>query len=487
MQAAIKSWAESNDLWFECGFRPYLEHVGGEPSDPPVVTLLICGGDLVTVLAGEDPEGHEPAFRELLEKLGYFYENLNGYTMAIYTEVEPLCSAFIRYFHWRWVCSLITQDTADVYQELYGHFVRNPDDLNRLHWRDFETLLFRIFQNQGFSAELGPGTADNGVDLRLWQRDPIGDILTVVQAKRYAIGNKIDLTNVAALYGIGIGEGASKSLFVTTSSYLPGARRWAARFPNSIELAERKDVVNWCARATEGIIADKSSLVSPDSVARIIEDVAHRRDPRVLHAHSGYGAIMNNFALVIKETKHAAFPLQTRHPSTFAEWQNGLLRRGSRSHAPQRVQESVCHGEIAIQRLHYVRERSEVQLAVSEATGIGGPLRGTGHRPENDIGSAFANSATICVTAGIFEGALLGHCFSYSQNWTSGIVIGFGALVKFQTLSAGARVAMNFATWSFSSHCHFTRSRNVFRASLTATHTNASSDNMLSREDRSGM
>lgn len=349
LQAAIQSWAESNDLWFDCSFTSYLDHVGGEPHEPPIVTLLICGGDLVTVLGGEDPEGHEPAFREILEKRGYFYENLNGYTMAIYTEVEPLSSAFLRYFHWRWVCSLITPDTADVYEELYSHFARNPNDLNRLHWRDFETLLFRIFQNQGFTAELGPGTADNGVDLRLWQRDPIGDILTVVQAKRYAIGNKIDLTNVAALHGIAIGEGASKSLFVTTSSYLPSARRWAARFPNSVELAERQDVVNWCARATEGIITDKSSLVSPAAVDRIIAEVANRRDPRVLHAYSGYNIVTNSFALVIKETKHAAllmglgnqvvsddgygqvgFEVPQLGPATIARLNGNLVRRAKR-------------------------------------------------------------------------------------------------------------------------------------------------------------
>ncbi|MCW0018956.1 restriction endonuclease [Rhizobium sp. BT-226] len=306
LQAAIQSWAETKDLWFDCGFKAYLDHVEGEPHDPPVVTLLICGGDLSTVLDGEDPEGNEPSFRELLEQRGYFYENINGYSMAIYPEGEALASAFARYFHWRWVCSLITEDTADVYQELYDHFARRPNDLNRLHWRDFETLLYRIFQNQGFTAELGPGTADNGVDLRLWQRDPIGDILTIVQAKRYAVGNKIDLTNVAALYGIGIAEGAAKSMFVTTSSYLPVARRFAARFPNSIELAERKDVVDWCARATEGIVADKSTLVSTEAVGRIISEVANRRDPRVLHASFGHNVIMNNFALVIKETKHAA-------------------------------------------------------------------------------------------------------------------------------------------------------------------------------------
>ncbi|WP_026621592.1 hypothetical protein M728_005179 (plasmid) [Ensifer sp. WSM1721] len=326
LENAIQQWAESRDLWFDCCFKAYLEHVNGEPTDPPVVTLLICGGDLSTVLGGEDPEGNEPSFFTLLQERGYFYENVNGYSMAIYAEDEALSAAFARYFQWRWVCSLITDDTADVYQELYEHFARNPGDLNRLHWRDFETLLFRIFQSQGFTAELGPGRADNGIDLRLWQRDPIGDILTVVQAKRYAVGNKIDLTNVAALYGISLAERAHRALFVTTSSYLPVARRFAARFPNSIELAEREDVVNWCARATNGIIADKSTLVSPMSVQRLISEVAGRRDPRILHANHGYNVTMNSFALIIKETKHAALVMALRN-QTVAD--DGYGQRGA--------------------------------------------------------------------------------------------------------------------------------------------------------------
>ncbi|WP_292646396.1 restriction endonuclease [Mesorhizobium sp.] len=199
------------------------------------------------------------------------------------------------------------EDTGDVYQELFDHFSRRPDDLNRLHWQDFETLLFRIFQNQGFEAELGPGRGDNGVDLRLWQRDPIGDVLTLVQAKRHAIGNKIDLTQVAALYGIAEVEGADRALFVTTSSYAPVARRFASRTSDLLKLAERADVVEWCARASAGIIADKSSLVSPESVGRVIAEVAGGgKDPRVLQASYGYNMVLNNFALVIKETKHAA-------------------------------------------------------------------------------------------------------------------------------------------------------------------------------------
>ena len=84
------------------------------------------------------------------------------------------------------------------------------DDLTRLHWRDFEILLARIFQAQGFEIELGPGSGDEGVDIRLLQRDPIGDVLTLVQAKRFGPRNKIDLQAVAALYGVGMAQRADK-------------------------------------------------------------------------------------------------------------------------------------------------------------------------------------------------------------------------------------------------------------------------------------
>ncbi len=35
IQSIIKEWAISKDIWFDCGFKSYLEHVNGEPSSPP--------------------------------------------------------------------------------------------------------------------------------------------------------------------------------------------------------------------------------------------------------------------------------------------------------------------------------------------------------------------------------------------------------------------------------------------------------------------
>lgn len=155
VQSAIQTWAERRDVWFDCCFKSYLEHVDGEPQDPPVVTLLICEGGLYSLLSGEDAEGQEPEFHDLLKDLGYFYENRDGVTMAIYAEDAARSSAFAAYFHWQWVCSLIKEDTGDVYQELFDHFSRRPDDLNRLHWQDFETLLFESFRIKDLRPSLG--------------------------------------------------------------------------------------------------------------------------------------------------------------------------------------------------------------------------------------------------------------------------------------------------------------------------------------------
>jgi hypothetical protein len=174
------------------------------------------------------------------------------------------------------------------------------------NWRDFEILLARTFQAQGFEVELGPGSGDGGVDIRLLQRDPIGDVLTLVQAKRYGPRNKIDLQAVAALYGVARAEQADKSVFVTTSTYAPVARRFAARVSDHLTLATSADVAQWCASAHEGIVTDKSKLVTSDHVRSTLANITSERDLRIVHAHKGFHTAFNEFALVIKETKHAA-------------------------------------------------------------------------------------------------------------------------------------------------------------------------------------
>ncbi|MDO3386022.1 restriction endonuclease [Gilvimarinus sp. SDUM040013] len=306
LRSDIKTWAKDRDLWHDTSFSDHLSHTDREPGYEPVITLLLTDGPLCDILAGEDSLMLQPEFDDFLHSKGFWYDCANPNTYEIYVLDEALNSKFANYFHWRWVCSLIQEDTADVYEEIYSHFKKTPNDLNRLDWRRFEILLFRIFQNHGFRAVLGPGRNDGGIDLQLFQTDPLGDIMTIVQAKRYAMKNKIDQTQVAALYGISVVEEAEKALFVTSSEFSPVAKRFAARTSGVLELADRNSIVEWCNRAEKGVIQNKSLLVEPDHISKLIGEVAGVRDGRVVHGHTGYSTIMNSFALVVKETNHAA-------------------------------------------------------------------------------------------------------------------------------------------------------------------------------------
>ncbi|MEP4035221.1 hypothetical protein [Pseudophaeobacter sp.] len=159
----VEAWATKHDLWHDSGFVNYLEHTGREPSSLPVLSRLWSEGDLVRILRGEGPPEMEIGFTALLEKHGLWYEFDDHVTMNIYPDEESDFSEFSSYFHWQWVCSLIKEDIGDVYSELYSHFAKRPEDLYRLHWRDYEVILAEIFKAQGFEVELGPGRNDGGL------------------------------------------------------------------------------------------------------------------------------------------------------------------------------------------------------------------------------------------------------------------------------------------------------------------------------------
>jgi len=56
--------------------------------------------------------------------------------------------------------------------------------------------------------------------------------------------------------------------------------------------------------------------VSYDSARRLIATLQHRPDARVVHAVWGFNMVHNSYAVVIKETKHAALLLGVGSQST---------------------------------------------------------------------------------------------------------------------------------------------------------------------------
>lgn len=128
----------------------------------------------------------------------------------------------------------------------------------------------------------------------------------MVQAKRYDPKWPIRLEAVQALFGVVSLEKAERGIFVTTSRYLPGVEAFAGRCEGKLDLRTSADVADWCRQAQEGIIRDKSLLVSDEHLLSALRCVEGGSHALVLHADTGYRTITNSFALVLKETRHAA-------------------------------------------------------------------------------------------------------------------------------------------------------------------------------------
>lgn len=153
---------------------------------------------------------------------------------------------------------VVLPNFTEINDELVEYFSKHPESLVELHWRKFEELLDVIFRNNGFRTVLGTGNADGGIDLRLIQSDECGDLITLVQAKKYK--KPIRLEAVQAFCAVIDDEKANRGLFVTTSRYLPSARQFAERQRHRLVLADSSDVARWCDRAVRQLTSGSSLM-----------------------------------------------------------------------------------------------------------------------------------------------------------------------------------------------------------------------------------
>ncbi len=125
---------------------------------------------------------------------------------------------------------------------------RNFEDIDKIHWRQFERLAAEFLSQAGFNVELGPGRNDDGIDVRASLDAPGGKMLTVlVQCKRQ--GDNVGRCVVKELWAEV--EWAQRSnadtcgLVVTTSRLTSGARNLVATRGYPIAEADRPTVKEW--------------------------------------------------------------------------------------------------------------------------------------------------------------------------------------------------------------------------------------------------
>jgi restriction system protein len=111
----------------------------------------------------------------------------------------------------------------------------------------FERVLLDLFQAMGYGGR-GKAThvgksGDGGID-GIIDEDPLGLEKIYLQAKRYAVENKISIDQIRSFAGSLDEQGATKGIFVTTSSFVSNAYEYAKRSPKSLILIDGNELTS---------------------------------------------------------------------------------------------------------------------------------------------------------------------------------------------------------------------------------------------------
>jgi len=122
----------------------------------------------------------------------------------------------------------------------------------------FERLILDLLVAMGYGggkAEMARQTQrsnDDGID-GVIREDPLGLDLVLIQAKRYAPANAVGRPEMQGFVGSLIGNGTTKGIFVTTSTFNGNALAYVAKVPNRIILIDGEELARLMVRYNVGV------------------------------------------------------------------------------------------------------------------------------------------------------------------------------------------------------------------------------------------
>lgn len=133
-------------------------------------------------------------------------------------------------------------------QRYIDYLSNNHDRIGEMHWRQFEKLTAEFYERDGYKVDLGPGSGDDGVDVRVWKPDAStsDSPLCIVQCKRQK--GKIEKVVVKGLHADVKFERAEYGVIVTTSELSPGAKTTISARGYDIQAVERDGVKSWLTK-----------------------------------------------------------------------------------------------------------------------------------------------------------------------------------------------------------------------------------------------
>lgn len=133
---------------------------------------------------------------------------------------------------------LINERLLDVFQ-------KDPQFLRKISPRSFENVVAELFEEEGYEVALTPKRADGGKDIYVYKKDPLTEVMFLVECKRYIPPNKVSVEIVRQLYGVVQSERASGGVLVTTSYFTKPAKDFAEGLPYQLFLRDFDYLTQW--------------------------------------------------------------------------------------------------------------------------------------------------------------------------------------------------------------------------------------------------
>jgi len=130
----------------------------------------------------------------------------------------------------------------------------------------FERIVVDLLKSMGFGGGrsdrgfVTKSTGDGGID-GIIHEDALGLDAVYVQAKRYALANKVSRPDIQRFVGSLTGESATKGVFVTTSDFSAEARAYVDRVQQRVVLIDGQQLAQFMIDYEVGVRARKTYVI----------------------------------------------------------------------------------------------------------------------------------------------------------------------------------------------------------------------------------
>ena len=120
-----------------------------------------------------------------------------------------------------------------------------PESIYKLAPRQFEEVLADLLAGMGYEVTLTAPSGDGGKDIIARMNTELGEVLCLVEAKRYRKTRKVGVELVRTLFGTVFDHSASTGMLVTTSSFTAGAKDFQEKHMYRLSLRDYESVQSW--------------------------------------------------------------------------------------------------------------------------------------------------------------------------------------------------------------------------------------------------